>query len=74
MGVWKNGTVEIIANDQGHRTTPSVVSFNDTERLVGAAAQNQAARNAKNTIFDAKRLIGHKFADEQAQKDMKMWP
>ena len=62
VGTWKNNTVEIIPNDMGERTIPSYVSFSDTERLVGTAAKNQAARNAENTIFDAKRLIGRKFS------------
>ena len=58
----------------GERTTPSYVSFSDTERLVGTAAKNQAARNAENTIFDAKRLIGRKFSEPVVQADMKLWP
>ena len=62
VGTWKNQSVEIIPNDMGERTTPSYVSFSDTERLVGTAAKNQAARNAENTVFDAKRLIGRKFS------------
>merc|ERR1712107_9161 len=73
-GVWQNDRVEIIANDQGNRTTPSYVSFTDTERLVGDAAKSQAAMNAKNTVFDAKRLIGRKFTDASVQSDMKHWP
>jgi len=74
VGTWKNNTVEIIPNDMGERTTPSYVSFSDTERLVGTAAKNQAARNAENTVFDAKRLIGRKFDDPVVQADMKLWP
>ena len=74
VGVWQNDRVEIIANSQGNRTTPSFVAFNDQERLVGDAAKNQAAMNSANTVFDAKRLIGRKFSDPAAQSDMKHWP
>jgi len=74
VGVWQNDRVEIIANDQGNRTTPSYVAFNDQERLIGDAAKNQVAMNAKNTVFDAKRLIGRKFTDAAVQSDMKHWP
>ncbi len=66
--------VEIIANDQGNRTTPSYVAFTDTERLIGDAAKNQVAINPSNTIFDAKRLIGRKFNESSVQSDMKHWP
>merc|ERR1719479_876393 len=74
VGVWKNDGVEIIANDQGNRTTPSYVAFTDTERLIGDAAKNQVAMNPTNTIFDAKRLIGRKFNDTNVQSDRKHWP
>lgn len=74
VGVFQHGKAEIIANDQGNRTTPSYVSFSDTERLIGDAAKNQVAMNPKNTIFDAKRLIGRKFDDPKIQDDMKHWP
>ena len=74
VGVWQNDRVEIIANDQGNRTTPSYVGFTDTERLIGDAAKNQVAMNPRNTVFDAKRLIGRKFDDTAVQQDMKHWP
>lgn len=74
VAVWKNNGVEIIANDQGNRTTPSYVAFSDTERLIGDAAKNQAAMNPERTIYDAKRLIGRKFSEDTVQQDMKLWP
>lgn len=74
VGVWQQGRVEIIANDQGNRTTPSYVAFTDTERLIGDAAKNQVAMNPENTVFDAKRLIGRTFSDQTVQSDMKHWP
>ena len=74
VGIFEHGKVEILANDQGNRTTPSYVAFTDTERLIGDAAKNQVAMNPSNTIFDAKRLIGRNFEDPTIQKDMKHWP
>ncbi|CAI5970228.1 unnamed protein product [Closterium sp. NIES-64] len=74
VGVWQHDRVEIIANDQGNRTTPSFVAFTDTERLIGDAAKNQVAMNPTNTVFDAKRLIGRRFSDPTVQADMKHWP
>ncbi|EIM22932.1 putative heat shock protein sks2 [Wallemia mellicola CBS 633.66] len=73
-GVWQNDRVEIIANDQGNRTTPSYVAFNDAERLIGDAAKNQSAMNPKNTVFDVKRLIGRRTDDDEVKKDSKAWP
>lgn len=72
VAVWNNDRVEIIANDQGNRTTPSYVAFNETERLIGDGAKNQASMNPKNTIYDAKRLIGRKYNDTSVQKDKNM--
>jgi len=74
VGIYRDDRIEIIANDQGNRTTPSFVAFTDTERLIGDSAKNQVAMNPTNTVFDAKRLIGRKFADAEVQADMKHFP
>lgn len=73
IGVYQNGKVDIIANDMGNRTTPSVVAFKGSERLIGDAAKNQIASNVKNTVFDSKRLIGKKFSDPTVQSELKYW-
>lgn len=75
VGCWQHGQVEIIANDQGYRTTPSYVGFtSEGETLTGEAAKSQVSINPENTVFDAKRLIGRKFNDPAIQKDIKTWP
>nr|GEW89612.1 heat shock cognate 70 kDa protein 2-like [Tanacetum cinerariifolium] len=74
VACWQVDRVEIIANDQGNRTTPSYIVFTDTERLIGDAAKNQVSMNPTNTVFDAKRLMGKKFKDATVQSDMKHWP
>ena len=74
VGVWQNDRVEIIANDQGNRTTPSYVSFTADERLVGDAAKQVAATNPTNTVFDAKRLLGRRLTDSTVVADRKLWP
>lgn len=74
VGVMQNGKVEILANDQGNRITPSYVAFNDEERLVGDAAKNQYASNPRRTVYDIKRLIGRKWADKDVQADQKHFP
>lgn len=76
VGVYKNGRVEIIANDQGNRITPSYVAFtpDEGERLIGDAAKNQLTSNPENTVFDAKRLIGRTWGDSTVQKDIKHFP
>ena len=74
VAVWKNNQVEIVPNEQGARTTPSYVSFTDTDRLIGDAAKNQSSQNPENTIFDAKRLIGRISSDAATQNDIKHFP
>lgn len=75
VSCWQNGKVEIIANDQGNRTTPSWVSFSETgERLIGESAKSQAVSNQQNTFYDVKRLIGRNFSDPIVQKEMKAMP
>ncbi|TKC43297.1 hypothetical protein EI555_015203 [Monodon monoceros] len=74
VGAFQHGKVEIIANDQGNRTTPSYVTFTDTERLIGDAAKNQVAMNLTNTVSDVKRLTGRRLDDAVVQSDMKHWP
>jgi heat shock protein 5 len=75
VGVYKNGKVEIIANDQGNRITPSYVAWTDEgDRLIGDSAKNQATINPENTVFDVKRLIGRKFSDKSVQADKKLFP
>jgi L1 cell adhesion molecule like protein len=74
VGVWTNDRVEIIPNDQGNRTMPSYVAFADNERLIGEAAKNQAGRNPKNTIFDAKRFIGRRFDDPNIKNVVEHMP
>lgn len=74
VGVFRNGKVDIIANDQGNRTTPSYVAFTHTGRLIGDGAKSQETMNAGNTVFDVKRLIGRRFTDESVLTNMKHWP
>merc|ERR1712127_986606 len=74
VGIWQHDRVEIIANDQGNRTTPSYVAFTETERLIGDSAKNQVAMNPHNTVFDAKRLIGRRFQESAVQDDIKHFP
>jgi molecular chaperone DnaK (HSP70) len=72
--VFKEGEIEIVANDLGERTTPSWVAFTDSERLIGQAAKNQVHKNPKNTLYDIKRLIGRGYDDAEVQKDIKAFP
>ena len=74
VGWWKDNRCEIIANDQGNRTTPSYVGFTDKERLIGEGAKHQSSANPENTVFDAKRLIGRKFSESTLQSDIKQFP
>jgi heat shock protein 5 len=74
VGIYKNGRVEIIPNDQGNRITPSYVAFTEDDRLIGEAAKNQATINPSQTLFDVKRLIGRRFKDSTVQKDIKLLP
>jgi L1 cell adhesion molecule like protein len=74
VGIYQNGKVEIIANEQGNRTTPSYVSFNESERLIGDAAKSVSSLNPTNTIYDIKRLVGRDFNDKNLQEDMKSLP
>lgn len=74
VGVWQNDRVEIIASDTGNRTVPSMVTFTDTERLIGDAAKSAAATYPRSTVFDAKRMIGREFRDPLLQADMKHFP
>ena len=74
VGIWQNDRVEIIANDQGNRTTPSYVAFTQTERLIGDAAKNQAALNPSNTVYDAKRLLGREYNSSEVQQEVKTFP
>ena len=73
VGTWKNGKIEIIPNDSGGRTLPSVVSFKKYEIIVGKAAKNLIIENSKNTIYDSKRIIGRRFQDKLVQDDIKNW-
>ena len=74
VAIWKNGKVDVIPNESGSRITPSVVAFTNKERLIGDAAKNQIVKNYKNTVYDAKRLIGRFYNDKEVQQDMKLWP
>ena len=73
VGIYRDGRVDIVPNDQGNRITPSYVAWDESERLIGDAAKNQATINPAETVFDVKRLIGRNFQDPTVQADMKMW-
>ena len=74
VAVWRQGKAEVIPNESGSRITPSVVAFTNKERLIGDAAKNQIVKNYKNTVYDAKRLIGRFYNDKEVQEDKKLWP
>ena len=74
VGVFRNGKIEVIPNEMGARSTPSCVTFTDTERLIGESAKNQADLNPLNSVFDIKRLIGRRFSEETVQKNITSWP
>ena len=74
VGYWKDNRCEIIANDQGNRTTPSFVAFTPDERLIGDSAKNQSSSNPTNSVYDAKRLIGRDFNDSVVQGEIKLFP
>ena len=74
VAIWKNHQPYVIPNENGLRITPSMVSFTNKDRLVGEAAKNLSSKNAENTVYDAKRLIGRKFNDKEVQEDIKRWP
>jgi endoplasmic reticulum chaperone BiP len=74
VGIYRDGRVDIVPNDQGNRITPSYVAWDGEERLIGDAAKNQATVNPSNTVFDVKRLIGRGYSDSTVQADMKLWP
>ena len=74
MGAFQNGAVEIIPNSYGKRTTPSYVSFSDTDKLLGDSAFDQAAFNPQNTVYEVKRLIGRNFADKTGMEDVRTFP
>ena len=74
VSIWQGDRFEVISNDMGNRTTPSMVAFNDSERMIGDSARNQISANPTNTVFDAKRLIGRKFTDDSVQSDLKHFP